>query len=188
MKRASKAAKLVVLDNNDPILAETEAIQRRIRQRAFELSQTRPVDAHELYDWIAAESEVISVPPVELVEHDGIFDVKFAVAGVNPDDVNVMVTSDQILLKSQFAHEHEADVGTVHFCDFKSATVFRSINLPQRIDLKTVKVDFEQGGMVHVSAAKEGVKEGAEVARPKRAPAARKAPAKKSRSPKSAAD
>jgi HSP20 family molecular chaperone IbpA len=183
MKRASKPAKLVVLDNNDPILAETEAIQRRIRQRAFELSQTRPADAQELYDWKAAESEVISVPPVELVERDGMFDVRFAVAGVSPDDVNVMVTSDQILLKSQFAHEHESHTGTVHFCDFKSATVFRSISLPQRIDVKTVKVDFEHG-MVHVSAAKEG----ADVAPPKRAPAARKAPAKKSRSPKSAAD
>src|SRR6516162_7614266 len=171
MKKALKAAKLVVLDNSAPIVAETEAIQRRIRQRAFELSQTRPADAHELYDWIAAESEVISVPPVELVERDGMFDVKFAVAGVNPDDVNVMVTSDQILLKSQFAHEHESSAGTVHFCDFKSATVFRSISLPQPIDVKTVKVDFEEG-IVHVSAAKEGAE-----LRPKRASAARKAPA-----------
>lgn len=183
MKRVPKAAKLVVLHNNDPILAETEAIQRRIRQRAFELSLTRPADAHELYDWIAAESEVISVPPVELLERDGMFDVKFAVAGVNPDDVNVMVTPDQILLKSQFAHEHESHAGKVHFCDFKSSTVFRSISLPQRIDVNTVKVDFEEG-IVHVTAAKAG----AEAPRPKRAPAARKAPAKKTRPPKSAAD
>jgi HSP20 family molecular chaperone IbpA len=181
MKRATKSARLIVLDNSDPIVAETEAIQKRIRQRAFELSQTRPADATELYDWISAESEVISVPPVELVERDGMFDVRFAVAGVNPDDVNVMVTSDQILLKSQFAHEHDSDVGTVHFCDFRSATVFRSINLPKPIDLKTVKVDFD-GGMVHVTASKEG----AEVVSSKRAPAARKVPAKKSRSPKTA--
>jgi HSP20 family molecular chaperone IbpA len=186
MKRASKAAKLVVLDNSAPIVAETEAIQRRIRQRAFELSQTRPADAHELYDWIAAESEVISVPPVELVERDGTFDVKFAVAGVNPDDVNVMVTSDQILLKSQFAHEHGSNIGTVHFCDFKSATVFRSVNLPKPIDVKTVKVDFEEG-VIHVTASKESL----EPERPKRATAPRKAPAQKkekSRPPKTAAD
>jgi HSP20 family molecular chaperone IbpA len=183
MKKALKAAKLVVLDNNDPILAETEAIQRRIRQRAFELSHTRPADARERYDWIAAESEVISVPPVELVERDGMFDVMFAVAGVNPDDVNVLVTPDQILLKSQFAHEHGSTAGTVHFCDFKSATVFRSISLPQRIDVKTAKVELE-GGVVHVTAAKEG----AEITHPKRAPAARKAPAKKSRAPRTATD
>ena len=174
MKRGQKSAKLVVLDNNDPITAETEEIHARIRQRAFELSQARPRDAHEVYDWIAAEAEVISVPPVELLERDGIFDVKFAVAGVKPDDVNIMVTSDQILLKSQYTHQHEPGSGTVHLCDFKSATVFRSIHLPQPIDVNSVKVDFAEG-LIQVIAAKEGAME----VRPKRAPAARKAPAKK---------
>lgn len=176
MKRVPKPGKLIVLDNNDPIAAETEAIQDRIRQRAFELSQMRPHDANEMYDWMAAESEVISVPPVELVERDGVFDLKFAVAGVNPGDVNVMVTPDQILLKSQFTHQHDAETGTVHLCDFKSSTVFRSVGMPQRIDVQSVKVDFGEG-MVHITAAKEG----ATLTRPKRA-AARKAPAKKPRS------
>jgi HSP20 family molecular chaperone IbpA len=155
VKRAAKSAKLVVLDNDDPILAETEAIQGRIRQRAFEISQKRPPDVHELYDWIAAEAEVVSVPPAELVEHDGMFDVRFAVAGLNPDDVNVMVTPGQIVLKSQFTHQHDPDTGTVHLCDFRSTTIFRSVMMPQPIDVKSVKVDFGEG-MLHVSAAKEG--------------------------------
>jgi HSP20 family molecular chaperone IbpA len=135
---------------------------------------------------MAAESEVISVPPVELVERDGMFDVKFAVAGVNPDAVNVLVTPDQILLKSEFAHEHGSTAGTVHFCDFKSATVFRSVNLPRRIDVKSAKVEWE-GGMVHVTVSKETL-EAPEITPPKRAPAARKTPARKSRTPKTAAD
>src|SRR5262245_61757516 len=136
MKRAPKsAAKLVVLENSDPISAEIEAIQSRIRQRAFEISQARPIDAHAMYDWIAAESEIISVPPLELTEKEGVFELKFAVAGVNPDDVNVMVTPKQILLRAEYSHHHDSDSGTVHLCDFKSATVFRSVNLPQPIDL-----------------------------------------------------
>src|SRR5437762_1592807 len=40
MKRATKSAtKLVVLDNNDPISKETEQLQSRIRDRAYQLSQ-----------------------------------------------------------------------------------------------------------------------------------------------------
>src|SRR5205809_5734244 len=136
MKRAKSPAKLIVLDNSDPISAETEAIWSRIRQRAFELSLSRPHNARELYDWIAAESEIISVPRAELIEKNGTFEVGFAVAGLSPDDVNVMVTADQILLKSEYRHEHSAGEGTVHLCDFKSTTVFRSINLPQPIDVK----------------------------------------------------
>ena len=174
MTRSPKsAAKLLILENSDPILAETEAIQSRIRQRAFELSQTRPIDAHEIYDWMMAESEVISVPPAELTEKDSVFEVKFAVNGLNPADVNVMVTADQILLKSQYSHEHDADTGTVHLCDFKSTTVFRSVALPQAIDLKSVKIAHD-GGMIVVRALKQGAG--------KERPAARKAPAKKSRS------
>ena len=42
MKRETKfPARLVVLDSNDPISAETEEIQSRIRERAYELSQER---------------------------------------------------------------------------------------------------------------------------------------------------
>jgi len=177
VKRTAKTAKLVLLDNDDPILAETEAIQGRIRQRAFELSQKRPPDVHKLYDWIAAESEVVSVPPVELVERDGLFDVRFAVAGVNPDDVNVMVTRSHIVLKSQFTHQHDPGTGTVHLCDFKSTTIFRSVTMPQPIDVTSVKVDFEEG-MLHVSAVKQGA--GEEV-RSKRPATARKTGVRKSR-------
>jgi len=174
MKRAPKSsARLVILENGDPICAETEAIQGRIRQRAFEKSQARPIDAESLYDWMTAESEVISIPPMELVEKNGRFEVKFAVAGVNPDDMNLLVTSNQILLKSDYSHHHDTEVGTVHLCDFKSATVFRSVNLPQPVDVNSVRVDFKNGILL-VSALKES----AEHTGPKRA---RKAAAKKSR-------
>src|SRR5437763_106552 len=98
MKRAPKsAAKLLVFENSDPISAETEAIQSRIRQRAFELSKSRPDHARELYDWILAEAEIMSVPPVKLVEKDGRLEARFAIAGIQPEDVHVMVSSGQII-------------------------------------------------------------------------------------------
>jgi HSP20 family molecular chaperone IbpA len=182
MKRAAKsAAKLLVLENSDPISAETEAIQSRIRERAFERSLSRPHDAGELYDWIAAESEIISVPPVELIEKNGTFEVRFAIAGLNPDDVNVMVTADQILLKSDYRHEHSAGEGTVHLCDFKSTTVFRSVNLPQPIDVKTVKIDVKEGMLRVTAAAKQNAQPAPDASPRLRAAPARKAPAKKTR-------
>jgi len=175
MKRAPKSAvKVAVLENSDPIVAETEAIQERIRQRAFERSHTRPPDAHELYDWLLAESEVISVPPVEIVEKDKALQIKFAVAGVNPSDVQIGVTRDQVALKSQYDHQHDDDIGTVHLCDFKSATVFRSVPLPRAIDVKSVKVHF-MDGMVVVTATTQDT----EQAPGKRSTPARKAAAAK---------
>ena len=170
------AANFVVLENDDPLIAENEAIQEKIRYRAWELSHTRPHDAHALYDWMKAQSEIITVPPVRVVEKEGQFDIKFAVAGVNPDDVNVMVTSKRVLLKAESAEEEISEEGTVHISDFRSATVFRSVEFPQRIDPKTVKVEFEDG-VIHVTAAKEK----AAAVRVKRTASPRKASAKKSR-------
>jgi HSP20 family molecular chaperone IbpA len=177
MKRAPKsAAKLVVLENGDPISAEEEAIQSLIRERAFEMSRTRPDHAHELYDWLMAKSEIISVPPVKLVEKDDRFEAKFALAGVDPEKVHVLVTSDQILVKGGYKEHNESDEGTLHLSDFHSATIFRSIDLPAPIDTKSVNVDFEDG-MLRVTAFKQGASR--PVAKPKRAAAAAKAPAKK---------
>jgi HSP20 family molecular chaperone IbpA len=111
-----------------------------------------------------------------LLERDGVFELRFAVAGIDPYSVNVMVTPDQILLKSAYNHQHDSEVGTVHQCDFKSATIFRSVNMPQRVDVNSVTVDFFDGILI-ISALKEG----ADDAGLKRAMSARKTPAKKSR-------
>jgi HSP20 family molecular chaperone IbpA len=169
MKKAKSAPKLVVLENGDPISAESEAIQSRIRQRAFELSQTRPDHARELYDWIMAESEVRSVPPVRVVERNGTLEARFAIAGVHPEDMNVMVTSNQILIKGEYNERRESNEGTVHLSDYRSATVFRSVTLPHAIDTKTVKVDFEHGVLRVI----------ADIVGAKHAAPASKAPAKK---------
>jgi HSP20 family molecular chaperone IbpA len=115
----------------------------------------RPEDAHEIYDWLMAESEVVSVPPAELLEKNDTFEMRFAVAGLNPDDVHVMVTPEQIAVRSQFKHDHADEAGTVHWCDFKSATIFRSIKLPHPIDVRSVNLDFADGLLV-VTAAKQG--------------------------------
>jgi HSP20 family molecular chaperone IbpA len=178
MKRASKAApKLVVLENSDPISAEAQAIQGRIRQRAFELSQARLDDPRELYDWIIAESQIMSVPRVKLVERSGMFEASFAIPGIHAEDLNVMVTSDQIVVKGEHNESRESDEGTVHFSDFTSATVFRSVGLPHSIDTRSVTVDFEHG-VLRVSAAIQGAQPAAP-ARKKRAVPERKIPAKK---------
>jgi len=55
MKRATKSvAKLVVLENNDRISAESEEIRNRIRERAFQLSQERGHAGGETDGWLTA--------------------------------------------------------------------------------------------------------------------------------------
>ncbi|HYR86640.1 MAG TPA: Hsp20 family protein [Terriglobia bacterium] len=184
MKRQTKAAgKLDVLKNNDPISAETEDIQNRIRQRAYELSQIRGHSGREVEDWLSAESEIIFVPPVEMMEKGRLFQVQLAIPGINADDVHVMATPDQILIKCEFSHHHDSDSGIVHVCDFKSATVFRTIHFPEPIDVRTIDVEF-QDGMLRITAKKQ---RGGVESMTKRQPARKSTSTKSPRSTRGAA-
>ena len=175
MKKATKsAAKLMVLDNDDVISAETQEIQDRIRERAYELSLRRGHSGRAVDDWLTAESEIISVPPAELIEKDGTFHVRLAIVGIDLENVRVMTTSDQMLVRGDYRRARETDEETVHLCDFKSATLFRTVRFPQPIDVNSLVVEFGDG-VLRVTAKKAGA---AQQARPKRA-AARKTPSKR---------
>jgi HSP20 family molecular chaperone IbpA len=175
MKRATKsAAKLVVLENNDPISAENEEIQNRIRERAYELCRERGHTGSEMDDWLAAESEIVSVPPADLIEKDGTFQVRFAIVGIDLQDMRIMTSPDQMLVKADYRYEPERN-GTIHLSDFRSATVFRSVQFPQPIDVNRVDVEYKDG-ILRVTAAKAGI-----VHMPAKRKVARKSPAKKRR-------
>jgi HSP20 family molecular chaperone IbpA len=176
MKRATKSeAKLVVLDNDDLISTETEQVQEMIRARAYELSQQRGHSGREVDDWLTAESEIISVPPAELIEKKGTFQVTLAILGIPLRDMRVLATADQILVRGDYHHSRENEEGTVHLCDFKSVTLFRSVRFPEPIDVNSLEVEL-QNGILRITAAKASAQHA--VARTKRT-SARRVPAKK---------
>jgi HSP20 family protein len=178
MKRTTTSgAKLVVLENDDLISSEMEQVHERIRARAYELSQQGGYSGREVDYWLMAESEIISVPPAELIERDGTFQVTLAILGIDLKDMRVLASSDQILVRGDYHHNREAEDGTVHLCDFKSATLFRSVRFPEPIDMNSVNVDL-QDGILRVTAAKAGSQYA--VGSAKRTNA-RKAPARKKR-------
>ncbi len=175
MKRQSTSAgKVVILESGDPISAETEEIQNRIRERAFEISQSRGHAGREMEDWLAAESDVISVPPMDMIERDGGFQVRMAAPGVSLADVNVMATREQMLVKCPTRHSHTEDSGVLHICDFKSGTLFRAFRFPEAIDVKSLQIDFEDG-LLRITAAKAGAPAAKPGPAPRKRPAARKA-------------
>jgi len=178
MKRQSKSAgSVVLLENDDAIVAQTEEIQNRIRERAYELSQMRGHAGREMDDWLSAESDIISVPPMHILEKDGEFHVQVAVPGVEAADVQIMATSGQMLIKCVLKHSHDDAAGILHICDFKSATLFRSFRFPQPVDLGSLQIDLADG-MLRITAAKEGQGESQRPVSRKRA-SPRKAPTAK---------
>jgi HSP20 family molecular chaperone IbpA len=177
MKRQKSTGKLVLLGNNDAIAAQTEEIQNRIRERAYEVSQLRGHPGREMEDWLSAESEIISVPPMDIVEKNGAFMVRIAAPGVDPADLQIMASSDQMLVKCHPRHTHDEDIGILHLCDFKSATLFRAFRFPHAIDVGSLNIDLVDG-MLQIIAAKEGQGEARSPAPRKRTAVRKASPAK----------
>lgn len=73
---------------------EFAAIQQAIMRRAYEIFEGngRPF-GRALEDWLAAERELIRMPEVDVTEKDGKVSVTMAVAGVAPEDLEIMASA-----------------------------------------------------------------------------------------------
>ena len=114
--------------------------------RAYDLFETRGrALGRDLEHWLAAEQELIWKPSVELTERDNEFSLCIAVPGVDPQDIDIEVTPEYLLIKAEAHHEHRENTGHVHVCEFESGNLFRSIRFPKTINPDKVKAAFKNG-------------------------------------------
>jgi HSP20 family molecular chaperone IbpA len=139
----------------DTILDELDRLYQAISRRAYDLFRNGGTPwGNALADWLTAEQELISKPAVELRQKDNQFEVLAAVPGVEAKDLDVQITPDDVLIKAKTSHEHAADAGTVHVCEFESGKIFRSVHFPEKIDRNSAKAEY-QNGILRLTAAIE---------------------------------
>ena len=125
---------------------EIERMQDRIMRRAYDIfSSNGGLFGRDIADWLQAERELVWKPLIELEEKDDEFRLQVAVPGVDPKDIDIEVTPENILVKADVHHEHKEKKGEVYSCEFASGNLFRSIQLPKKIDLDKVKAEFKNG-------------------------------------------
>lgn len=130
----------------DSLFDELERAHQEIRRRAYELFQrhrTRPADPVD--DWLQAEREVFWRPAVEVRRKDGKVEVRAAIAGVDPEDLDVQVSGEDVVIRADRPHRHDEKSGEVHVCEFAPGRLFRSIRLPERIDPDSVEAEYRHG-------------------------------------------
>jgi HSP20 family protein len=142
----------IELRRNATIVDELDQLQRRIRDRAYDLFVDRgDLWGDALSDWLTAERDLIWKPAVELRQKDGQVEILTALPGLEAKDVDVQVTAEDVLIKADVVHEHTERDGTVHVCEFENGTAFRSIHLPVKIDPDSVKAEY-RNGMLRLTA------------------------------------
>ena len=129
-----------------------QEMQDRIMRRAHEIfEQNGSMLGRDLDNWTQAERELVWKPAFELSERDGRFHLEAAISGVDPKDIHVEVTPEDIVLNAETQHQHQEQKGLVHYCEFQSGKMFRAIHLPKNIDPDKVKAEFKNG-LLHLTA------------------------------------
>ena len=147
------AKQQVQLTRVDSIVDKLTQIHDEIAQRAYDLFRSHEGLAPAALDhWLRAELETVWRPYVELRQKGGQFELEAALAGVDPENLEVQVTPEDILISAAGEHHHRAKEGTVHVCEFSAGRLFRSVHFPDRIDPQSVKAEY-RNGMLYVTAA-----------------------------------
>ena len=139
-------AEPVAIRRISSILDEMTEIEDRIMRRAYDIfEQNGRLFGRDLDHWLQAERELLWKPALELRETDGEFVLEAAISGVDPKDIDIEVTPEDIVLKADIHHEHKENKGTIHICEFESGKMYRSIHLPKKINPDKVKAEFRNG-------------------------------------------
>jgi HSP20 family protein len=137
----------------DTIFDELDRLHQTISRRAYDLFRNgETLWSNPLTDWLTAEHELVSKPAVELRQKDSQFEVLAALPGVEAKDLDLQITPEHVLIKVETAHEHAADAGTVHLCEFEGGKIFRSVHFPEKIDPDSAKAEY-RNGMLRLTAA-----------------------------------
>ena len=139
------------------LLDEFGAIQDRIMQRAYEIfDRSGQIFGRDLDHWLQAEKEFFWKPAIELEEKDNEFRLQIGVPGVDPKDLDIEVSSEDIVVRAELSHKHKEDKGAIHICEFASGNLFRAVHLPKAIDPDKVRAEFKNGMLkIKAEIAKE---------------------------------
>ena len=145
--------KVLTTRKGETLLGEIDQMQKRITEQAYELFRSRGAAMGKaLNDWLAAERQTVWKPAVEVCEKDDRFVVEAALAGVEPQQLDIQVTRDTLLIKADIRHSHPKAKGIVHVCEFQPGQLFRAITFPSPVDPDAVKAEYRDG-LLRVTAA-----------------------------------
>ena len=137
---------LAPIRKSKSVIDEIEKMRDRIMGRAYDIfTSNGNLFGNDIDDWLQAERELVWRPAVELTEKENVFCLEVAAPGVDPEELDIEVTPDDILIRATVHHEHQEKKGEVHICEFAQGNLFRSIHLPKKIEPEKVKAAFKNG-------------------------------------------
>jgi len=85
------------------------------------------------------------LPPIEVTESDQELIVSASLPGMKPENINVEVTDHSLLISGESRRESKVDEKHFHRSEFQYGQFMRRIPLPDYIENKNCKANFNNG-------------------------------------------
>ena len=97
--------------------------------------------------------------PLDVVENDDEFIVKADGAGINPENIEITFTDNNLSIKGEMTAEHEEkEEGRYHLRERRYGTFSRTISMPGTVDVDNIQAETENGVLKIHLPKKEEVK------------------------------
>jgi HSP20 family protein len=149
----------VAVQKKETFWDQIQEMEDRILRRAHDIFRINgSVFGQDLDNWLAAERELVWKPAIEVKEKDNQYEVQVAVAGIDPKDLKVEITADDLLIKGETQTEKKEEKAEVITSEFQAGSLFRSIHFPKKVDPSKVKAEIKNGLLTVTAAIAEEAK------------------------------
>lgn len=83
--------------------------------------------------------------PLEIVEHDETIEVRAAVPGFKPEQIDVQLQGSTLHIRGTIEERQEEDKGNRYLCEWKTESFQRMVELPVGVDPERAEAHFVNG-------------------------------------------
>ena len=87
----------------------------------------------------------IDIPKIDVIDKDQEILVKAELPGIDKDDLDISVSSNQLVIKAKTMHESKEEDGDYVKREISRNEIYRSVLLPSDVDDSKVKSKFKNG-------------------------------------------
>ncbi len=154
-----------------PIFVEAEKMFEQLADltkttghKAYEFFQKRGGEfGREVEDWFKAESEILLNVPVDITETDEQFNVRAAVPGFRPDEIEISVKDNLLILSGVTEARAKKENENTVLSEWRSNRFFRQLTLDSAVDAEKVVADLKDG-ILQLTLPKAAVRETTKIA------------------------
>jgi HSP20 family protein len=130
----------------ETMLDKMANLTRETSQRAFEyFMEHGGMLGSQLDDWLHAELEVLRPVPVEITETDKLVNVRAAVPGFNPDQIELSVKDNELYMAGEAAIENKKEDEKLFYTEWRSNKFYRQLRLPAEVEAEGADAKLKDG-------------------------------------------